>query len=61
MAKRVHAAIIVGHGSLRSDSGSAMIRIAARLREQGVAPIVEAGFLNYNRPRSEERRVGKEC
>ena len=50
MAKRVHAAIIVGHGSLRSDSGSAMIRIAARLREQGVTPIVEAGFLNYNRP-----------
>lgn len=50
MAKRVHAAIIVGHGSLRSDSGSAMIRIAARLREQGVASIVEAGFLNYNRP-----------
>lgn len=50
MAKRVHAAIIVGHGSLRSDSGSAMIRIAARLREQGVVPIVEAGFLNYNRP-----------
>ena len=50
MAKRVHAAIVVGHGSLRSASGSAMIRIAARLREQGVAPIVEAGFLNYNRP-----------
>lgn len=27
-----------------------MIRIAARLREQGVAPLVEAGFLNYNQP-----------
>lgn len=27
-----------------------MIRIAARLREQGVTPLVEAGFLNYNQP-----------
>jgi sirohydrochlorin cobaltochelatase len=44
------ACILVGHGSIHSDSGKAMIRIAARLREQGVAPIVEAGFLNYNEP-----------
>jgi sirohydrochlorin cobaltochelatase len=28
-----------------------MIRLAARARESGVAPIVEAGFLNYSRPR----------
>jgi sirohydrochlorin cobaltochelatase len=28
-----------------------MIRLAARAREAGVAPIVEAGFLNYSRPR----------
>ncbi len=27
-----------------------MIRLAARLREQGVAPVAEAGFLNYSRP-----------
>jgi sirohydrochlorin cobaltochelatase len=27
-----------------------MIRIAARLREQLIAPIIEAGFLNYNQP-----------
>jgi sirohydrochlorin ferrochelatase len=44
------AAILVGHGSIHSDSGKSMIRIAARLREQGVAPVVEAGFLNYNQP-----------
>lgn len=45
------AAILVGHGSIHSDGGKSMIRIAARLREQGVAPIVEAGFLNYNQPK----------
>ena len=50
MTKQTSAAIVVGHGSIHSDSGKSMIRIAARLREQGVAPIVEAGFLNYNRP-----------
>lgn len=44
------AAVLVGHGSLHSDSGKSMIRIAARLREQAVVPIVEAGFLNYNQP-----------
>ncbi len=44
------AAILVGHGSIHSDSGKSMIRIAARVREQGVVPIVEAGFLNYNQP-----------
>ena len=27
-----------------------MIRLAARLRERGVAPIAEAGFLNFSRP-----------
>lgn len=50
MKAKQSAAIVVGHGSLHSDSGKSMIRIAARLREQAVAPIVEAGFLNYNRP-----------
>lgn len=50
MTKQKTAAILVGHGSIHSDSGKSMIRIATRLREQGVAPIVEAGFLNYNQP-----------
>ena len=45
-----HAVILIGHGSLRSASGASMIRIAARLRERGVAPLVEAAFLNYSRP-----------
>jgi sirohydrochlorin cobaltochelatase len=44
------AIILIGHGSLRSASGASMIRIAARLRERGVAPLVEAAFLNYSRP-----------
>ncbi len=46
----MQAVILIGHGSLRSASGAAMIRIAARLRTQGVAPVVEAAFLNYSRP-----------
>lgn len=46
----LHAVILIGHGSLRSASGASMIRIAARLRERGVAPVVEAAFLNYSRP-----------
>jgi sirohydrochlorin cobaltochelatase len=45
-----HAVILIGHGSLRSASGASMIRIAARLRERGVAAVVEAAFLNYSRP-----------
>ncbi len=46
----MQAVILIGHGSLRSASGASMIRIAARLRERGVAPLVEASFLNYSRP-----------
>jgi sirohydrochlorin cobaltochelatase len=42
--------VLIGHGSLKSASGASMIRMAARLRERGIAPIVEAGFLNYSRP-----------
>lgn len=49
MAKKT-AAVLVGHGSLHSDSGRAMLQIAALLREQQVAPVVEAGFLNYHEP-----------
>ncbi|NTU82756.1 MAG: hypothetical protein HGA45_25875 [Chloroflexales bacterium] len=46
----MHALLVVGHGSLSSGSGAATIRLAARLRESGVAPLVAAGFLNYSRP-----------
>lgn len=49
MSKRT-AAIVVGHGSLHSDSGKSMMCIATRLREQAITPVVEAGFLNYNQP-----------
>jgi sirohydrochlorin cobaltochelatase len=44
------AVLLVGHGSLRAGAGAAMIRLAGRVREAGVAPIVAAGFLNYSRP-----------
>lgn len=44
------AAVIVGHGSLQSDSGRAMMQVATLLRAQGVAPMVEAGFLNFSQP-----------
>lgn len=42
--------VLVGHGSLRPGSGAAMIRLAARAREAGVAALSGAGFLNYSRP-----------
>jgi sirohydrochlorin ferrochelatase len=42
--------VLVGHGSLRRGAGAAMIRLAQRLREERVAPVVAAGFLNYSRP-----------
>ncbi len=42
--------VLIGHGSLHSDSGASMIRLAARLRQSGAAPIAEAGFLNFSRP-----------
>ena len=46
----MNACVIVGHGSLRSASGAAMLRLAARLRERGLVDLAEAGFLNYSRP-----------
>lgn len=42
--------VLIGHGSIKSTSGGAMIRLTARLRERAVAPVAEAGFLNYSRP-----------
>jgi sirohydrochlorin ferrochelatase len=47
----MRAVVVVGHGSLRAGSGAAMIRLAARAREAGIAPLVAAGFLNYSQPR----------
>jgi sirohydrochlorin cobaltochelatase len=46
----IRAVIVVGHGSLRPDAGAAMIRLAERAHDAGVAPIVVAGFLNYSQP-----------
>jgi sirohydrochlorin cobaltochelatase len=46
----VRAVILIGHGSLRAGSGAAMIRLAARARAAGVAPLAAAAFLNYSRP-----------
>ena len=50
MTQNKTAAVLVGHGSLHSDSGVAMVQVAALLREQGIAPVVEAGFLNFSQP-----------
>jgi sirohydrochlorin cobaltochelatase len=46
----MHGLLVAGHGSLRPGSGAAMIRLAARLRELGAAPLTAAGFINYSRP-----------
>ena len=46
----MNSIVLIGHGSLHSDSGASMIRLAARLRERDVAPIAEPGFLNFSRP-----------
>jgi sirohydrochlorin cobaltochelatase len=50
----VRAVMLVGHGSLRSGAGAAMIRLAERAQAARVAPIVSAGFLNYSRPTFDE-------
>ncbi|KPL90341.1 sirohydrochlorin chelatase [Herpetosiphon geysericola] len=46
----MHGLLIIGHGSLLPASGATMLRLAARLRERGVAALAEAGFLNYSQP-----------
>jgi sirohydrochlorin cobaltochelatase len=48
--EHIRAVMLVGHGSLRSGAGAAMIRLAERAQAARVAPIVSAGFLNYSRP-----------
>ncbi len=42
--------VLFSHGSLLCGSEQALIEHSARLREFGVADIVEPGFLNYNNP-----------
>lgn len=44
------AILLVGHGSLKRESGQAMFEVVAELRRQGVAPVVEAAFLNFSHP-----------
>jgi sirohydrochlorin cobaltochelatase len=46
--------MLVGHGSLRSGAGAAMIRLAERAQAARIAPMVSAGFLNYSRPTFDE-------
>ncbi|MFD3163347.1 sirohydrochlorin chelatase [Herpetosiphon sp. NSE202] len=46
----MHGLLIIGHGSLLAASGATMLRLAARLRERGVASLAGAGFLNYSQP-----------
>jgi len=50
----VRAVMLIGHGSLRSGAGAAMIRLAERTQAARVAPIVSAGFLNYSQPTFDE-------
>ncbi|GEM_PF-378258 len=42
--------ILVGHGSLRSGSGAAMVRVAAGLQGRCIADRIAPAFLNYSRP-----------
>jgi len=44
------AVILFSHGSVLCGSGEALNQHAARLRAQGVAPVVEVGYLNYSEP-----------
>jgi sirohydrochlorin cobaltochelatase len=44
------AVILFSHGSLLCGAGEALAVHAARLRERGLAPIVEVGYLNYSLP-----------
>ncbi len=42
--------VLVGHGSLRSASGVAMVRVAVGLRRRRMADRVIPAFLNYSQP-----------
>ncbi|MEO7910674.1 MAG: CbiX/SirB N-terminal domain-containing protein [Roseiflexaceae bacterium] len=54
VGEQKRAVMLVGHGSLRSGAGAAMIRLAERAQAAKVAAIVSAGFLNYSRPTFDE-------
>lgn len=54
MEAPIRAVMLVGHGSLRSGAGAAMLRLAERAQAARVAPIVGAGFLNYSQPTFDE-------
>src|SRR5436305_1849485 len=47
----MRAILLIGHGSLRPESGTAMMQLAAQADVLGVAPLVSACFLNYSHPR----------
>jgi sirohydrochlorin ferrochelatase len=44
------ALILFSHGSLLCGAGEALFAHAARLRDRGQWPLVEAGYLNYSEP-----------
>jgi sirohydrochlorin ferrochelatase len=44
------AVVLVGHGSLQPGAGAAMVHLAERACDAGLAPIVRAGYLNYSQP-----------
>jgi sirohydrochlorin ferrochelatase len=44
------AIVLFSHGSVLCGSGEALLAHAAGLRERGLAPIVEIGYLNYSEP-----------
>ncbi len=46
----MRAVLLINTGSPEHGSGAAMIRMAARVRDAGIAPIVAAGFLHHSRP-----------
>ena len=48
------AIILFSHGSVLCGAGQNLADLAVRLRERGVAPIAEAGYLNYSEPRFNE-------
>lgn len=43
--------ILFAHGSLLCGAGQSLLAHAQRLREAGLAAIVEVGYLNYSEPR----------
>ncbi|MCS6939066.1 MAG: CbiX/SirB N-terminal domain-containing protein [Roseiflexaceae bacterium] len=46
----MRAVILVGRGQATPGSGAALIRLAARCRTAGIAPVVTACFLRHQRP-----------